>query len=260
VLPRLSDEGRRLLTVGFLRGERELWPTTVSEPYVRETTTSPLESGNPERTEALLTEFDDVVDEALERFPTRTPTLDAWLGPRLRTTLSISRRTAAEPAVWRYLAILRRPQLVRHRWGYAGRAMTASRYWKPGMRPTSNTLGRLWWISELLRGPWPADTPVPALDEGVEAPGDLHDDPWAVARVALATPILVVPLFVRTMADYSPLARAATIELHDASGALIESVMPELRARLSLLQLESHDEHALRGLVRELRDKCQRYT
>lgn len=79
---------------------------------------------------------------------------DAWLAPRLHATLRMTRREAADPQLWNYLALRAAPDYVqwRHRsrpaHGGAAATVQAARYSGPFY---TQAFARLWWAAELFR-------------------------------------------------------------------------------------------------------------
>jgi hypothetical protein len=173
-----------------------------------------------------LFEAVDALLPEVERFSTE---LDAALAPILHSKLPISRREAADPGVWRYLAVVARPDIIRHRWENRSWATMQTRFWMPGTRPDSNTLGRLWWVAEMSH----------------------EDGDYALTRQVLRRQTLTNSLFVRSFAAHRPVVRAMVEVLGDADSAVIERVTREFNARLSIHVLETM---SLAGIKREIRD------
>jgi hypothetical protein len=84
-----------------------------------------------------------VVKRAMSSFED-PPEADRWLGPRVHAALRLTRREAADRALWAYLALGPCQQYVRWRFANA----PATRFLGP---PHDHALGRLWWGGELLR-------------------------------------------------------------------------------------------------------------
>jgi len=114
-LRRLTADGRRLIGEGFLKGEEDAIAGDELAEYLE------LEpSGEQVRLSQLDKELEAIVD-SYARFDT---SIDAAAAPAVRESLNMSRRVAADPGVWHFLATVRYPDFVRHRW---------------------------WWIAELTR-------------------------------------------------------------------------------------------------------------
>lgn len=69
--------------------------------------------------------------------------IDAALACALHRALPLSRRLAADWGLWRYLAVVHRPDIVRHRWELRSWTTMRDRFWRGGTRPGSNVFGRL---------------------------------------------------------------------------------------------------------------------
>ncbi|MEU1020704.1 DUF6339 family protein [Streptomyces sp. NPDC005904] len=97
----------------------------------------------------------DLIDDALDMFRDERPTAaDAWLAPRLHSTLRLTRREAAEKRLWTYLALgvapdyvvwrhLSEPRVAGSRAGVARDRFVGAHY--------KQTFARLWWAAELFR-------------------------------------------------------------------------------------------------------------
>jgi hypothetical protein len=71
-------------------------------------------------------------------------TSDAWFGPRLHSSLRLTRREAAHSGIWRWLALGPCASYVRWRW----ESRDPTRFLG---RADLHALARLWWMSELFR-------------------------------------------------------------------------------------------------------------
>src|SRR4051794_29168333 len=67
---------------------------------------------------------------------------DSWLAPRVHAALRLSPREAADPAIWRWLALYAFPDYVRKRWPNP----TADRFVGP---INKQAIARLWWGAEM---------------------------------------------------------------------------------------------------------------
>lgn len=93
---------------------------------------------------------DDTVRLLAESDRTRA---DAWLAPRLHSTLRLTRAEAADSALWNFVALVVAPDYVLWRHlskGTAtkGPAVTADRFCGPHYK---QAFARLWWAAELFR-------------------------------------------------------------------------------------------------------------
>lgn len=219
MLRRLINEGRRLVVPELASGERDRWPEEAYLPLVLEA----------ERTRSLE-QLDEVVDRARAEFPPHDTALDAWAAPRLHAALPLTRREAADPGIWRYLAVVYRPDFVRHRWENRSWSTMSRRFWSPGTRPDSNAFARLWWIAELTRD------------------GDDYD---LTERVLRRQP-LATNLFVRGLSSYRPVVATLVDALEDAPSEVIEVTVRRMQKAAATLVVEAMGEEELAGLVGRL--------
>ncbi len=223
ILRVLHPDGRRLVEPELASGERNRWP---EEAYAS------LSSEHPR----LLVL--DALDERLDALMADTTPFDASIdrraAPAIHRALPLTRREAADPGVFRFLAVVHRPDFVRHRWEYRSWSTMRTRFWRPGTRPDSNAFARLWWIAELSR----------------------DGDDYALTERVLARQPLANNLFVRDMSSYRPLVEAYADVLDEAPSAIIEACTRALQRRLSTVVLESLSVDELRALLRELRDRA----
>lgn len=97
----------------------------------------------------------DLVEEAMSRFtPDERTSADAWLAPRLHSTLRITRREASEAGIWNHLSSRVAPDYVI--WRHLPRPTTAKPV--PSLNPLRfvgafhrQAFSRLWWTAELFR-------------------------------------------------------------------------------------------------------------
>lgn len=213
----LKPEGRRLVTAELAAGMVERWPETTWRPLVDE----------HERL-VTLEELDALVDRAVRTFARHDPALEPWLAPRLHAALPITRREAAQPGVWRYLAVVHRPDLIRHRWEDISWSATKLRYWSVGTRHTSSLFGRLWWIAELTR-------------DGAS---------YGLTERVLARPSIATQVFVRAWSQHRPAVEAFVAELSGAPAEAGERAARGLSRHLATVPLELLDASELRRVIR----------
>lgn len=98
-----------------------------------------------------------LLDEVMQRFSqTKRAASDAWLGPRLHAIARLTRREAANQALWRYTSLVLAPDYVLWRFGkldpeLAGTEAAAAPRERYLGREDKHALARLWWASELFR-------------------------------------------------------------------------------------------------------------
>ena len=202
----LRAEGKRLLTPELASGEVERWSEREFGPLLLD-----------HERKITLHALDQAVDLTLAATPAFESASDVLLAPRLHRALPLSRREASNPALWRFLSVVHRPDLVRHRWENRSWASMRARFWSAGTRPDSNVFGRLWWIAELSR-------------EG---------DDYRLTEAVLARPTLATALFIRALSSHRPAVAAATTVLVDASTAETEATLKLLHKTLSTQVLEA---------------------
>ncbi|MEQ9498735.1 MAG: DUF6339 family protein [Deltaproteobacteria bacterium] len=216
----LEGEARRLVTPELVDGTVDGWAEDVWRPLVTDA---------PRGIE--LHELEAVVDESVSTFDPYDAGIDGWVGARLHRALPLTRREASDAGVWRFLAVVHRPAFVRHRWENRSWSTMWPRFWSIGMRHTSNTFARLWWIAELTR----------------------DGDDYTLTDRVLAKQGLAIPLFVRAWSWHRPAVVAAMDALEDAPSETVERVTRELSRYLATVPLEGRDEAALRAMLLRLR-------
>ncbi len=213
----LQPEGIRLVTPELANGSLDRWDESIWKPLV-------IEIERPVGLEAL----DASLDELLATVPRHETAIDSWLAPRLHDVLPLTRRQAAEAGIWRFLAVVYRPDVVRHRWENLAWANTRSRFWSPGTRHTSNLFARLWWIAEITR-----DRSDYSLTERV------------LARQTLATRI-----FVRTWSQHRPAVEGFVEVFENATAERAEAGARTLSRYLATVPLEGLSAADIAGVLR----------
>lgn len=219
-LHRLSPLAYHLVTRELASGQLPRHDELAYQPYLEETE-QPLE----------LDALEEAVAHVIAATERHDVVIDRLAAPLLHRALPLSRREAAQPGVWRYLAVVAYPELVRHRWGDPSWATTRSHFWALGTRPDSNTFARLWWIAELTRA----------------------GDSYALTDEIFAKQPLAKAIFVRKFASYRPAVAAFVDVMRAATPTDIDRVARDLHGRLSTLVLEAFAESDLRSLIEELR-------
>jgi len=204
-LLRLKLEGQRLATPELASGEQETWPETawaeLVEPFPRE---------------VALASLHQAIDDVERRFQSFDTAIDAELAPRLHRALPLTRREAADVGVWRFLTVVARPDFVRHRWENRSWSTMRTRFLRPGTRPDSNALCRLWWMAEHTRA---------------------ESDYSLTARV-LRSQSLANAIFVRSLSFYRPAVVALVDTLEDRRADELERTMVRLTRWLGVTPLE----------------------
>ncbi len=223
VLARLSPSGRRLVTPELGSGERARWSADAYRDHVE-----PLERA------LSLRALDDALDGVLSTTAAfDAAAVDTALALALHRTLPLTRREAADWAVWRYLAVVHRPDVVRHRWELRSWTTMRARFWSSGTRPDSNLLGRLWWIAELSRR------------------GDDH----RATRRLLASPSLANAVFVRRLSSFAPFVHASAQILADQPASVTERVLARFNMLCSTMPVEGRGEAQIIDTLARLVDE-----
>jgi len=97
-----------------------------------------------------LEPLSELIITAMNKFGNEPSKSDPWLGPRVHSALRLTRREAAEKALWQYLTVVEFPNYVRWRWGNDEneKAAPLDRFFG---EDSKNSLARLWWAAELTR-------------------------------------------------------------------------------------------------------------
>jgi len=218
-LQRLRAEGQGFVTRALARGEQQ--PSAVEyERFVE-----------PCEEDVDLGAFDTAIRDLITRTERFDAGIDQLAAPLVHRSLAISRREAANPGVWRFLAVVHCPEFIRHRWEDRSWATTRTRYWQQGTRPDSNVFCRLWWIGELAH-------------EGTS---------YALAERLLARQPLATAVLVRSWCAYRPALEAYVDVLEQAPPDEIEQVVRKLSGLLSTVVLEGQSRDDVATWLRRLR-------
>jgi hypothetical protein len=218
-LLRLLPEAKRLVVPELASGAWDRPPESAWRPLVEELA-RPVD----------LAALDAAIDGCLSATQPFDPAIDALLAPALHRALPLSRREAADPGIWRFLTVVHRPDFVRHRWENKSFAVTRSRFWRPGTRPDSNALARLYWIAELTR----------------------DGSSYALTVEVLRRQSLANAIFVRQLCFHRPAVAACAGVLAEAPAELVERALLGLTRFLALVPLEGLSEEDLRAVLRRL--------
>lgn len=223
-LHRLAPEGHCLVNEPLARGELDRHPPETFERFL-DPSSEPLD----------LAALDTALDEVIAATPRHDPAIEQLAAARVHRALPLSRREAAQPGVWRFLAVVHRPDFVRHRWAVEAWATTRTRYWSPGMRHDSNVFSRLWWIAELSR----------------------DGDDYSLTERIFSRQALAIQIFIRRYAWHRDTVAALVEVLDDAPPRVVEQVTRDLVGLLGTVVLESLDGGELRAMVGQLRKAAE---
>ncbi len=220
VLHRLNEDGRRLVGPAFLEGEITLESEGLDD-YVE-----PL----PGEPTANLQAIDDAIETVIAEYPQYDTSMDKALAEKIHTNLDITRRTAGDPGLWHWLAVVRYPEFVRHRWEYRSEEAMREKFLGAGSDLYSNAIHRLWWIAELT-----AD-----------------DDDYTVTRTVFSNQTMVNKVFDRWFARYQPAVVAMCDELADEPSRVIDETTRRFNHTLTNVQLEGLSESDARELIQNI--------
>lgn len=219
-LKRLTEDGRRLIGDSFLRGEESLDEAALAD-YVE-----PL-PGNPT---ADLTALDEIVDRVVAEHSRYDTGMDAALASDVHQHLDVTRRTAGDPGLWHWLAVVRYPHFVRHRWEYHSEAAMREKFLGAGSDLYSNAIHRLWWIAELTQ----------------------KDGDYSLTDDVFSNQTMVNKVFDRWFARYRPAVVALCDELADEPSWVIDETTRRFNHALTNVQLEGLDQADARDMVKRI--------
>ncbi len=217
-LLRLERTGRRLVTPELARGD--------VERYADEAFRGDVE---PLPRDVATTDLDEAIDEVIANTrPFESSEVDPYAAPRIHRALRLTRREASDIGIWRFLAVVHRPDFIRHRWEFRSWATMKTRFWDLGTRPDSNSFYRLWWIAELT----------------------VNGDDYTLTERVLRSQSLTNPIFIRSLSFYRPAVEAAVEVLADSPSSVVEQVLLKLQRFGSVVPLEGLDRDAIAGVLR----------
>ena len=222
LLKRLTEDGQRLVGEQFLRGEVKVTSEEVAE-FVE-----PLPSEPTGDLEAL----DQAVDTVVSTHAQFDTDIDGALVKDVHQCLDITRRVAGDPGLWHWLAVVRYPHFVRHRWEYTSEEAMREKFLGAGSDLYSNAIHRLWWIAELT-----------------------HDgDDYSLTHDVFDNQTLVNKVFDRWFARYRPAVVGVCDELADEPSWVIDETTRRFNHALTNVQLEALTESEVREVVGRIVD------
>jgi len=220
ILHRLTEDGRRLVGEAFLQGEVELSQKDLDE-YVE-----PM----PGEPTAELGNVDEVVDEIIAEYAEYDTAMDSALAEVVHRNLDITRRTAGDPGLWHWLAVVKYPEFVRHRWEYRSEEAMREKFLGAGSDLYSNAIHRLWWIAELTS----------------------EDGDYSTTEMVFSNQTMVNKVFDRWFARYQPATVAICEGLADEPSRVIDETTRRFNHALTNVQLEGLSEQEARDLVSQI--------
>jgi len=221
-LYRLTEDGRRLVSDPFLKGEAEIDPDELGE-FVE-----PM----PGEPTADLEALDEAVKRVVSNHSRYDTAMDGALAADVHRHLNVSRRIAGDPGLWHWLAVERYPHFVRHRWKYRSETAMREKFLGAGSDLYSNALHRLWWIAELTH------------DESTRS--------YEVTDLVFKNQTIVNKVFDRWFARYEPAAVAVVRAVADEDSSVVDEATNQFNHALSSVQLEGLDESEAEAMIREI--------
>lgn len=216
----LGPTAARLLTPEFVHGSRG----TLDDAEWTPLTTALLRAVSLDAVGAVLS-------EAIERFVPFEVAIDGFLSPRLHRALKLTTREAADPGLFRFLAMVAFPRSVRHRWLATSFTQARARFWQQGARPDSNAFSRWWWIAELSR----------------------DGDDYTMTERVFSNSSLCTNVFIRSTSGARAFVHACVEVLADAEGPLIEATMKDFQRLLGTVPVEAMSRVDIANELRALR-------
>lgn len=216
-LYRLTEDGRRLVGDQFLKGEASLSDEALGE-YLE-----PM----PGRPKSDLQGLDSSFETVLSEYPEYDTAMDGALAKEVHQRLDISRRTAGDPGLWHWLAVVRYPDFVRYRWEYRSEVAMREKFLGAGSDLYSNAIHRLWWIAELTS------------DEG----------DYTLTANVFGNQTIVNKVFDRWFARYQPAVVAVCDELSDEPSRVVDEATRRFNHALTNVQLEGLSEEDARRMI-----------
>lgn len=231
-LQRLTEDGRRLITEEFLRGDLDYLPEDDVAQYT--------ETVDVSNEVVELRELDRILAEIRREYDRFEPDIDAAAAAPIHRCLRISRRVASDPGVWHYLAAVRYPDFVRHRWEYNTKRAMTEKFLAGGQDIYSNALHRLWWIAELT------------YDESRSS-----ENSYDLTERVLENQTLANRIFDREFARYKPAAVACTEALVDEPTEIADKTTLRFSHALTNFQLEGLIEDELYEIITRIREEVR---
>lgn len=219
-LHRLTEDGRRLVSDPFLKGDAEIDPDDLAE-FVE-----PM----PGEPTADLEALDAAVDRVVANHSRYETAMDGALAIDVHRQLNVSRRVASDPGLWHWLAVERYPHFVRHRWKYRSETAMREKFLGAGSDLYSNAIHRLWWIAELTH--------------------DEETQDYEITKSVFENQTIVNKVFDRWFARYEPAAVAVVRAVADSG--VVDEATNQFNHALSSVQLEGLNEDEAEEMIREI--------
>lgn len=220
-LQRLTADGKRLIGEGFLKGEEDAIAGGEIAEYLEV---------EPSGEQFNLIQLDQDLESIVDSYARFDTSIDAAAAPVVRKSLDMSRRVAADPGVWHFLATVRYPDFVRHRWAFTSKKAMTEKFLGAGTDIYSNALHRLWWIAELTQ----------------------KGDDYTLTKEVLSNQTLANKVFDRWFARYEPAAKVCSERLLGEPSGVVDKATRRFNHALTNLQLEGLDEEDIERVMNRI--------
>lgn len=221
-LKRLMQDARDIVDIEFLRGDRSISEADIEDHLVEVDAFGDLDA------------LDDVIDEAMADHEKGSHEIERDVAPAVHRELNFTRRQASDIGIWHYLAIVWRPDFVRHRWPWEDTQRTETsmreKFLGSATDLYANAFHRMWWHAELTYDPE-------------------RDDPYALTREVASFQRLADWLFDPGFARYKPLVVACGDALSDESTAVVNKTVKRVNHAVSTIPIEGQSQDELRQIV-----------
>ncbi|MDY6777604.1 MAG: DUF6339 family protein [Candidatus Nanohaloarchaea archaeon] len=221
-LKRLTQDARDIVDIEFLRGDRSISEADIEGHLVEVDAFGDLDA------------LGNAIDEAMADHEEGSHEIERDVAPAVHRELELTRRQASDIGIWHYLAIVWRPDFVRHRWPWEDpqRTETSMREKFLGSATDlyANAFHRLWWHAELTYDPE-------------------RDDPYDLTREVASFQRLADWLFDPGFARYKPLVVACGDALNDESTAVVNKTVKRVNHAVSTIPIEGQSQDELRQIV-----------
>lgn len=221
-LYRLTEDGQRLVSDPFMKGEAEIDPDELAE-YVEPVPGEPT---------ADLESLDEAVERVVSNHSQYATAMDGALANDVHQSLDVSRRIAGDPGLWHWLTVVRYPHFVRHRWEYRSETAMREKFLGAGSDLYSNAIHRLWWIAELTH------------DESTED--------YSLTESVFGNQTIVNKVFDRWFARYEPAVVAVSRVLADEPSRVVDEATNQFNHALTSVQLEGLSESEAEEMIQEI--------
>jgi hypothetical protein len=221
-LKRLTQDARDIVDIEFLRGDRSISETDIGDHLVEVDAFGNLDA------------LGDTIDEAMADHKEGSHEIERDVAPAVHRELDLTRRQASDIGIWHYLAIVWRPDFVRHRWPWEDTQRTETsmreKFLGSATDLYANAFHRMWWHAELTYD-------------------SEREDPYALTREVASFQRLADWLFDPGFARYKPLVVACGDALSDESTAVVNKTVKRVNHAVSTIPIEGQSQDELRKIV-----------